>query len=464
MRRVVVVGGGITGLAAAFELRRHGVEVVVLEASGRVGGKIQTAPFAGVALDAGPDAFLARVPWATQLCEDLGLGGELVAPAATSAFLWTEGQLRRFPERLLLGVPTDLAALRVSGVISAAGLARAEQDLSRTPCADGETPLDAPTAEQDETIGALVSRRLGAEVLDKLVDPLLSGIFAGDTAHLSATAAAPQIVEAARRDTSLMRGARQLLPPAAATNPPPVFLTLRGGLQTLIDAVTRRIGPQHIRTHSDVVAIRRDIVGRFLVDLAGGATIEASHVLVTAPAPAAARLLELLAPDASRNLRRIPYSSVVLVAFAWPEHAIRPLNGSGFLVPRSAGLLMTACSWSSAKFAHLGGNGTARLRVSAGRATENRAMAMDDESLIAALLKDVRTTMGIEAVPQEVRVSRWPECLPQYAVGHLAHLHTIEVALASAAPRLMVTGAAFRGVGLPACIHQGRSTAAALIG
>lgn len=442
---MVVVGGGITGLSAAFELSRQGLEPVVIEADSRLGGKILTTPFAGVALDAGADAFLARVPWASKLCEELGVGQDLVAPAATGAYLFANGALRRIPERLMLGIPTDLDALRNSGLISAAGIARAALDLDR--------PDDRPAT--DESIGSLIRRRLGPELLDKLIDPLLSGIFAGDTDLLSVAAAAPQIATAAAHG-SLIAGARTLLP--APQNGPllPVFLTLPGGLGRLIDLLALHIGAGRIRTGCSAVGLQRH-GNRWSVALDGGDVIEADHVLITTPAPIAARLIGDHCPTARDLLGALEYSSVVLASLAWPATSIaRPLDGSGFLVPRSEGLLMTACSWSSSKFAHLGGDGIARLRVSAGRWGDDRIAALDDAALTAQLRRDLATTMGIEATPQEVRISRWPACLAQYRPGHLDRLDALEAALAGEAPGVTATGAAFRGVGLPACIYQGR--------
>ena len=457
-RTVAVLGGGIAGLTAAFELRRLGLKPLLFEAGDRLGGKILTTPFAGVALDAGPDAFLARVPWASELCHDLGVGDELVAPATSSAFVFSNGQLRRFPAHLMLGVPTDLDALRRSGLISAAGVERAAQDLIR--------PYDGPGT--DESIGSLVRRRLGAEILDKLIDPLLSGIFAGDSDQLSVAAAAPQIAAAAAGG-SLIAGARALLPvPSAGTgsatgaasgSAAPVFLTLPGGLGRLVDLLAQRIGADNIRLKSPVEGLQRSDRG-WLVAVAGGRAVPVDAVVVTTPAPVSARLLAEACRSAAGVLGGIEYSSVVLTSFAWPSAALgRPLDGSGFLVPRSEGLLMTACSWSSAKFAHLGGDGVARLRVSAGRWGDDRIAGLSDTDLVDRLRADLAVTMGIEAPPVEVRISPWPNGLPQYWPGHLDRLAAAEAALADQAPGIVVTGAAFRGVGLPAGIHQARRAA-----
>lgn len=465
---VAVVGGGITGLAAAFELHRAGAQVRLHEATA-VGGKILTSAFAGTALDAGPDAFLARVPWAVELCEEVGLGGELVAPASRHAYLWADGELRPFPTGLLLGVPTDLDALARSGLLSPAGVARAAEDLTR--------PGDAPPPGTDETIGALVRRRLGPEALDRLVDPLLSGVFAGDVERLSAAAAAPQLAAAAA-GASLIEGARRALAraeaaaaaAAAATGaartvhdePPPVFLTVRGGLHRLTDRLVDALGPGAVACPSTVDAVR-PAGGGYELATTGG-TERHDGVLLTTPARAAARLLAPLDRGAAATLAAIEYASVVLVSFAYDVADVaRPLDGSGFLVPRSAGLLMTACSWSSTKWAHLGGDGVARLRVSAGRDGDERIAGLDEAALVRALRQDLHTTMGVTAEPLATRVTPWPRSLPQYRPGHLARLADLEAALAGRAPGVVATGAAFRGVGLPACIDQGRRAARRLL-
>jgi oxygen-dependent protoporphyrinogen oxidase len=465
--RVVVVGAGATGLAAAYELTRGGADVDLVDAGGRPGGPLLTTPFAGVDLDAGPDAFLARVPDAVELCVELGLGDDLVAPATRHAYLWCDDRLRRFPEGLLLGIPTDLDALAASGIVSPAGVRRAAEDLVR--------PADGPGPGCDESVGDLIRRRLGPEVLDRLVDPLLSGIFAGDTDRLSLLAGAPQIAAAARAGPSLLDGARAAL--AAATRrtavgeaPPPVFLTLRGGLSRLVDALVEAIGADRLHLGAELRTLRAEPGPGRRFHLGGALasgpplTLEADGVIVATPATAAAGLLETLAPEATRLLADVPYASVTLASFAFREADVGvALDGSGFLVPRSAGLLMTACSWSSSKFEHLGGGGIARLRVSAGRLDDRRAEALTDAALIRALRDDLATTMGIAATPSEVRLNRWPSSLPQYRVGHLDRLAAIEGDVTRAGPGVIVTGAAFRGVGLPACIAQGRGAARQLL-
>ncbi|MGI8757752.1 MAG: protoporphyrinogen oxidase [Acidimicrobiales bacterium] len=472
-RRFVVIGGGIAGLAAAHELLGHpGVAVTVCEAGERLGGKVRTEDFAGVGLDLGPDAFLARRPEAVQLCRELGLDHELVAPATTTAYLWSRGRLRRLPEGLVLGVPTRLGALARSRVLSPLGVARAAVE----PLLVGR-PLAG-----DAALGAVVRRRLGNEVHHRLVDPLVGGINAGDTDRLSIEVAAPTLAAAARRRRSLVAGARAiaaaasgggngaenatLVPPersmAGTAGPPaPVFLTLPGGLGRLVGALAERVaaGGGEARTSAAVSALQPTPDGRYLVHTPSE-NLEADAVIVAIPAPASATLLAPHAPEVAATLAAIDYASVTLVALAFPPAAIRrPLDGSGFLVARGEGRLMTACSWASSKWPHLGPSGQVVLRVSAGRAGDERAGALDDGALVDRLRLELGEALGIDSPPGEVRVTRWHRAFPQYAPGHLVRMAAAEAALAEHLPGVALAGAALAGVGLPACIASGRSAA-----
>lgn len=425
--KVAVVGGGIAGLVAAYELTKAGVEVVVHEASDRVGGKLRTEPFAGTMLDAAPDAFLARRPEAVELCEELGLRDELEPPAAGSSYIWSRGALRPVPKGQVLGVPTDFRALRESGVLSRRGVWRA----SLEPHLPGQPLTD------DETVGDLIRRRYGAETAARMVDPLIGGINAGHTDALSVDAVAPQIAAAARRHRSLTTALRSMPPPA----PGPVFFTLPGGMERLVAALVDAIGDT-ILTGSEV---------RSLDELDADATILAVPAFVAAP------LLEPVAPAPAAELARIQHSSVTLVAFAYPDGAVdRPLDASGFLVPRPERLLMTACSWSSSKWAHLAEPGRFLLRVSAGRIGDERAEQMTDDELVARLRDELQLTMGVRGEPLEVAVHRWPRAFPQYAPGHLDRMSEVQRVLP---PGVALAGALLGGVGIPACIATGRAAA-----
>ena len=492
MTRTLVIGGGISGLSAAWELVSgdHPASVVVIEGSDRLGGKIATAPFAGLDLDTGPDSFLARVPAAADLARQVGLGSSLVPPATGQAFLWARGRLRPLPSGLVLGVPTSIPALARSGVLPPWAVARAAWDL---------VGPGSPAGPPDVAVGALVRRRMGRGVQLGLVDALLGGINAGHTDSLSAAVAAPQLLAAAARDRSLIRGlaasAGSAVPAvssassgpvgsvgpvglAASAGPvgpigpvalgmpaaPSVFLTVEGGLSRLVDALRARISAAaNIITSDPVVRLAWD-GATWTAQLSSGQTVAGDSVVLACPAAAAASLLAPVSPVAAAGLASIRTASVVLTTLAYPASAVPgPVVGSGFLVPRPEGRLLTAATWVGSKWAHLDRPGQIVIRASSGRVDDGRAMAMDDDALVAALHGELTAAMGLRALrPTEARVHRWPDAFPQYEVGHLERIAAIEARLAEDAPRLVLAGAALRGVGLATCIAGARAAAARL--
>jgi len=454
---LAVVGGGITGLAAAWEGMARGADVVVLEAADRVGGKMLTSEVGGVPVDEAPDAFLARVPEAVDLCAELGIHADLVAPATASAYVWSERALRRLPTEQLLGVPTDVDAVAATGILSPAGVSRARADLT---AADDRPPGDEP-------VGALVRRRLGDEVLDRLVAPLIGGIWAGDCDRLSLRTAAPVLAAARDRGPSLLTAAAaaraEALAAAAAAGDRPVFLAPRGGMGCLAEALAERLGDR-VRTGTPVTAIVAE-GGRWRLAPTG---VVAGAVVLAVPAFAAAPLVARAAPAARRAadlLAGIDHASVALVTVVAPREAVdRELDGSGYLVPRSAGRLLTACSWVTSKWDRpVDGGAAVVLRASVGHAADDRGTTLPDEVLVGAVLQDLAATMELRGRPTAVRVSRWPRSFPQPRPGHLDAVEGIEADLAEATPGLAVTGAWARGVGIPACIRGGRQAAARVL-
>ena len=452
---LAVVGGGITGLAAAWEGRRRGARVVVLEADTRAGGKLQTSPLGGVDVDESADAFLARVPEAVELCAELGIDTDLVSPGTGSAYVWLDGDLRRLPADQLLGVPTDLDALAGTGLLSAAGLARARQDLTR--------PDDRPAGRADESVGALVRRRLGDEVLERLVAPLVGSVYAGDCDRMSLRVTATQL-ETARdldpSDPSLVRAAAKLRAQGAESGRP-VFLAPRGGMGRLADALASALGDD-LRTGVAVTGLSPEGTGWRLWP----SDVVADAVVLAAPAFVSAPLLAPIAPAPAGFLAGIEHASVALLGLAVPRDGIdHPMDGSGFLVPRRAGLLLSACSWATTKWPHLDVDpSVALLRASAGHDGDNRGRTLSDDHLVARMLADLGTTMGVRAEPTEVRITRWPLSFPQPRPGHLAAVAAAEHALAAVSPRLAMTGAWARGVGVPACIREARVATARALG
>jgi oxygen-dependent protoporphyrinogen oxidase len=446
--RIAVAGAGIAGLAAAFELAgaEPAAAVVVLEGSNRVGGKILTTTFAGRPVDAGADAFLARHPAGVELAGEVGLGARLVSPAATSALVVSDGTLRPFPPGTLLGVPTDLDAAARSGLLSPAAIERLSQDPG--------PPLGE---DEDAAIGPLVRSRLGDEVLDRLVGPLVGGINAGDPERLSVRATTPQLAAAAAYP-NMIEGAATL---ARTGGDGPVFFGLTGGMGELVGAVAARL--DEIRTGEPVVAV--EPAGRGWRVVTPRDALDVDGVVLAVPAPVAAGLARPIAPETAELVAGIEAASVVLVTVAFSGDDVRhPLDASGFLVPPSEPGLLTACSFASSKWAHLhADDGPVILRLSAGRAGDERAFEMDDADLVDRLLGELDRYLSVGGDPVEVRVTRWPQSFPQYAVGHLARIDAIESALASSAPGVALAGAAYRGLGVPACIDQGRAAARAML-
>jgi oxygen-dependent protoporphyrinogen oxidase len=437
MARIAVIGGGITGLSAAWFLRGK-ADVVLYESSDRLGGKIRTEDFAGRRVEAGPDAFLARVPNAIELCRAAGLSDDLVPPATGKAYVWGNGALRDMPTGTVLGAPTAVAPLRGSGLVSARGRMRAALDyvLPRTRIGD------------DIGVGDLVSKRVGPEVRDHLLDPLLGGIHTGPSQRLSAAAVAPQILAGARANRSLMRGLRAQLPATPSSDP--VFLTVRGGLGRLVDALAAAV--EDARLGAPVDAIAPDGARWRVADEVYDA------VIVTTPSYAASAVLRDVAPDVADALDHIEYASIALTLMAYPASALRrSLDGSGFVVARDSGLHMTACSWASSKWAIPGDD--ALLRVSVGRWGEEGVLERDDESIVELLHIELERTMGVTEAPTTTRVVRWPRSFPQQTVGHLARVDAVERALHATAPGVEIAGAAYRGLGLPACIGQAEAAA-----
>jgi oxygen-dependent protoporphyrinogen oxidase len=410
----------------------------------RLGGKLLTEEFLGHAVDAGPDAFIARVLDGVELCRELGLGDDLVAPAATRALLWWRGRLRPLPEGLVLGVPQRLGPIVRSGLLSSAGLARASFDLI------------APRTRWsgDVAVRQLVAARFGDEVADRLVDPLLGGIHAGATVELSAEATAPQLLAAARSSRSLLLGLRRL---ASADSSGPVFLAPRQGMQALSERLVTALRDRGVAFERVGVSGLRSLNhGQLALEPEGQ---RFDGVVLAVPAAVAADLLrpDPAAATAAAGLRSIPTASVVLTTLAYrADELVIPAGASGFLVPKDEGRLRTACSFGSNKWPHWSEPGTAILRASAGRAHDDRPFQMDDETLVERVHEEVAEALGATASPTAWRIHRWPGSFPQYTVDHLERVATIEANLRRTLPRTVLAGASYWGSGIPACIASGR--------
>ena len=438
--RVAVVGGGIAGLVSAYDLANAGADVTVFEANDRWGGKIFSSMMGERRVDAGPDNFLARVPDATELCEELGLGPKLTVPVSpVPAYIYRSGVLHRLPEGTMLGVPTDFTTL--GGLISGAGIERARLDLTLP-----ATPISAATSVDD-----YCRARLGDEVTDVLIDPMVGGINASSIKHLSLEQGAAQLFAAAQRSASLVEGLRSARASVGATlgsaeKGEPVFHGLEGGMVTLVEALV-----DHLDSRSQL-RLRSP-----LAELPSGF----DHVIVATEAHAAARLMEREHPEASELLHQIQHASVAQVTMEIPKEQIEPLDASGILVPRTEGMLMTACTWFSTKWAQYAASDYFLVRITSGRFKDQRAVQLSDAELIGQLTQDFGTVYADPGEPHSVRVVRWPNAFPQYQPGHAALVEEINEALAGS--NLSVVGNSYRGIGIPATIKLARQTAASLL-
>ncbi len=451
-RRVLVVGGGITGLAAAVALaERDDIEVELWEAGGALGGKIATSPFGGIGhVDEGGDAYLVRTPHATAFAAKVGLGpDDTTAPAPAGAAVWHDG-LHRLPGGLVLGVPTDVRAFATSGLLSTRGKLRAALE-----------PV-LPRTDPDDSIGRLVRGRFGDEVHELLVDALVGSIYAADTDRFS-LAAVPQLADLARRNRSLLIGARRAkraAAPVGAATPSgasPIFGAPRNGVGALVDAAEHSV-----RAHGGSIHLDR-AAGALAAD-GGGWRVDDERfdaVVLASPARATAPLLIAVAPEAAAGLAAFEHADVIMVRLAiagdsWPER----LHGlSGYLVPKREQRTVTAASFASQKWAHWRPtDGSQLLRVSLGR-DGLPVDHLDDDDVLGHTVDEVGRHIGVDLQPIAVSITRWAGAFPQYRPHHHIRLAAIERRVP---PGLVLAGASYRGIGIPACIADGERAAAAI--
>ncbi|WP_405670540.1 protoporphyrinogen oxidase [Streptomyces sp. NBC_01530] len=441
--QAVVIGAGIAGLAAAHRLLQGGARVTVLEASERVGGKLLPGEIVGARVDFGAESMLARRPEAVALAREAGLDERLQPPATSTASIWTRGALRPMPKGHVMGVPGTAAAL--TGVLSDEGLARIEREagLPRTEVGD------------DVAVGEYVAARMGREVVDRLVEPLLGGVYAGDAYRISMRSAVPQLYQAAKTHDSLTEAVREIQAKAAAAQQTgPVFMGIEGGVGSLPLAVAESVRARggEIVTRASVTELRRADGDGWRV-VAGDRVLYADAVVVAVPAPAAAALLHAEAPAAATELATVEYASMALVTLAYRRADATLPQGSGFLVPPVDGRTIKASTFASQKWGWIAEENpdVVVLRTSVGRYGETEILQRDDAGLVDVSRQDLRAATGLDATPLETRVTRWTDGLPQYPVGHHARVARIREHVAKL-PGLAVCGAQYDGVGIPACI------------
>jgi oxygen-dependent protoporphyrinogen oxidase len=449
---IAVIGGGIAGLAAALELRDHlpAEQVLLIERDVRLGGKIRTERAGGFVIEGGPDSFLATKPGALELCRTLGLSDRLVGtlPATHRSHVRRHGRLYELPEGISGLIPSRLAPLLLSPLLSLRGRARAALDLVLPP----------REAAGEESIADFVRRRLGREAYDWLVEPLLSGIYAGDGDELSLAATFPQLHALERTHGSLIRGT--LRQPRIAPRGSP-FLAPRGGMDEIVATLEQRLAGC-VFCGRQVNAI--DVTGDgYLIGLDDGTWLPVRAILLALPAFESARLVASFDPELAERLRSFPFVSTTTVAVGYPESALtQPLRGYGYLRPRVEGGPIVACTWVSAKWPERAPDGQILLRVFVGRAGHEEATTWPDADLLALVQQELREVLGITAAPTMTRIHRWPRGMPQYTLGHAYRLARTEQRVSSHTG-LAIAGHSYHGIGIPDCIRSGHRAARQLI-
>lgn len=443
---IVIVGGGITGLAAAYELAARGVPFRLFEASPRLGGLIRTEHVDGFTIEAGPDSVLAQKPAAIELCEALGLGPRLISTIPPrAAFVLKHGRLHALPSPSVLGIPTTWRGLAGYDLLPAAARAR----LAMEPI------VPRRASHHDEAVGSFFRRRFGRATVGLVAEPLLGGIHAGDIESLSIASLFPRFVEAEARRGSVLRSLRQTHRPAAEG----LFRSLASGMGELITAIERGLPAQSVRCLAPVETLTREGAGWRVT--AGGEAATARAVIVACPARAAARLLQPIDDRVGALCTEVPYVSTVSIALAWPRDAVaHPLAGTGFVVARQYNSVrITACTWVSSKWSGRAPADSILLRAFAGGAHDPEAVDLSDDELVDLARRDLSAILGIRATPSLSRVFRWRDAGAQHNVGHIARVAEIERRLARH-PGLFVAGSGFRSVGIPDCVADGRAAAA----
>ncbi len=461
-RSIVVVGGGIAGLAAAHRIVELGAAtgeppvLTLLEASDRLGGSIGTEHAEGFLIETGADSILTEKPWAIALCRRLGIEDRLVGTreGERRTLVVHRGRLQAVPEGFLLLAPTLLWSIVMSPLFSWRGKLRMAADLVLPRRRDGA----------EESLAAFVERRLGREVLERVVQPLAGGIYTADPARLSLAATMPRFLEMERRHRSLILALRRQRAGAARGEGGArfsMFVSFEEGMQTLIDALAARLPRDSLRLGTRAHAVVPDGTGRWRVELDGGATIASDAVVVATPAYAAATVLARADAELAASLAAISYASAATVTLAYDRADVpHPLDAFGFVVPAIERRELIACTVSSVKYPGRAPAGAVLLRVFSGGALAEQMTALSDAALIASARRELGDLLGIGAAPRLTRVHRHPRAMPQYHVGHLARVEELRRRV-TALPGLALAGNAYSGVGIPDCIHSGEEAAEA---
>jgi oxygen-dependent protoporphyrinogen oxidase len=449
--RVAILGGGVAGLVAAYRLRQafpslDDLAITLVERKDRLGGSIGTERHEGFLIESGVDSFFTTKASAVELSRKLGLGERLQGIAHRRVYVARRGRLVPFPDGLVLLTTPRLGPMIRSPLLSIRGKARVAL----------EPILPARRERGDESLASFVRRRLGREALERIADPLVAGIHAGDPERLSMSSLLPQFLTYEREHGSVLRGLRAAArsrPPRDPTLPAGPFATFRNGMSELVDALVTQTPGVEYKLATKALAVERGTHGGFEIPLDDGSVLRAETVLMATPAPVSAQLLEGLEPKLAETLRAIPYASSAVVSLAFPADACRPLDGSGFLVPRTEGVHLKACTWVSSKFEGRAPHGHILLRSFYGGVREASVLDRSDNPLAELAVQELTPLLGLRGRPEFARVHRWPRAHPQYEVHHAERVAAIESARA-AVPGLFLAGSAYHGIGIPDCIED----------
>ena len=462
MTRVAIIGGGISGLTTAFYLeqeRRRGTPVsfVVFESAPRFGGVIQTERVDDCIIEAGPDSFLTAKPWARELCDDLRLSSQLIGSrdADRKTYILVNGQLEPIPVGMQMMVPTKPSAVLNSRLFSRQTKLRMLREYFAPP-----EPL---AADDDETVASFVSRHFNAEVVERLADPLLAGVYGGDASALSARATLPQMIDSECRHRSLVRGALAAKRTNKTSAPPqPLFTAMRDGMQRMVEAIVRQLPRETLRCSRavDTLSARDD---QWQI-ASGGVTEDFDQVILAVPAHACAQLMSDVrgAERAIEILGEISYSSAVTVALAYKSSEVTLPPGFGFLVPRTEGKRMMACTFVHKKFENRAPEGIALLRVFLGGARDPDILEESESAIIDVIRRELREILNLTAEPNLARVFKWRKSMAQYEVGHLLRVARLEMHMQRFSG-LHLAGNAYHGIGIPDCVRTGRAAADAIL-
>lgn len=456
-QKVAIIGAGITGLTAAFYLQREireknlPIEFTLFESSDRLGGMIQTAYVDGYMIEEGPDSLIARKAGGTKLIKAVGLEEDIVRNHVGRSYILAKDKLFPMPGGAIMGIPTQLAPFVTTGLFSPAGKMRASLDLLLP---------RSPHGDEDQSLGEFFRRRLGNEVVDNLIEPLLSGIYAGNIDELSLLTTFPQFHEVEKKYRSLILGMRNSTPkqPKAAGDKKSTsaFISLKKGLYSLVEAIEKQLDPDSIRKNTSVEKVRK-IGEQYEITTGNGEKLVYDSIIMTiAPKPTMKALSDY---PFINILEGTPVSSVATVALGFPESAIQEdINGTGFVVSRAGDYSITACTWTHKKWPHTTPEGKVLLRGYVGKAGDEDMVYRSDEEIVEAVLKDLNIIMKIDQQPEFYKITRWIKARPQYVVGHKERLEKLMGEVKKHLPGLFLAGSPYFGAGVPDCIDQGENT------